>query len=226
VEPAPPVSAPAHRSALASQLPPAEAHINKRSAELTPQQRAEDEYRSGANLLNQDRTGEAQEKFKTALTHYPEHTGARQALFGLLISAQRTAEAERVLIDGLMLNARQPGFGMALARMQLDRGDGVGAVETLQRAESVAGANATYLAFLAALLQRQDRHAEAIERYRNALALAPNTGVWMMGLGISLHALNRAAEAQDAFRRAKASNALNAELLAFVDERLLQLQRH
>ncbi len=45
-----------------------------------------------------------------------------------------------------------------------------------------------------------------------------------MGLGISLQALNRNTEAQDAFRRAKNSNSLNPELQAFVDQRLRQLQ--
>jgi MSHA biogenesis protein MshN len=45
-----------------------------------------------------------------------------------------------------------------------------------------------------------------------------------MGLGISLQALNRNSEAQEAFRRAKSSNTLNPELQAFVDQRLKQLQ--
>lgn len=57
-----------------------------------------------------------------------------------------------------------------------------------------------------------------------ALRLAPGSGIWLMGLGISLQAINRNTEAQDAFRRAKATNALNPELQAFVDQRLKQLQ--
>jgi MSHA biogenesis protein MshN len=114
---------------------------------------------------------------------------------------------------------------MALARLQVERGDTAAAVETLQRSAPAAAANADYLAFLAALLQRQERHAEAVQQYQAALALAPASAVWNMGLGISLQALNRNTDAQEAFRRAKASNALNAELQAFVDDRLRQLQR-
>jgi MSHA biogenesis protein MshN len=45
-----------------------------------------------------------------------------------------------------------------------------------------------------------------------------------MGLGISLQALNRNSDAQAAFRRAKATDGLNGELQAFVDQRLKQLQ--
>jgi len=43
-------------------------------------------------------------------------------------------------------------------------------------------------------------------------------------LGISLQALNRNIEAQDAFRRARSSSTLSPELQAFVDQRLKQLQ--
>jgi MSHA biogenesis protein MshN len=60
--------------------------------------------------------------------------------------------------------------------------------------------------------------------YQAALALAPRSGVWLMGLGISLQALGRNSEAQIAFRRARASDMLTGELQAFVDQRLKQLQ--
>jgi MSHA biogenesis protein MshN len=202
--------------------PPPE--IDKRSQELNPQQLAENEYRAGATLLSSGRATEAQERFAAALRHHSGHAGARQALFGLLLNAKKMSEAEDVLQDGLRLNSRQPGFAMALARLQTDRGDTSAAVETLQKSAAAAAGIADYHAFLAALLQREARHAEAAAHYHSALALAPASGVWNMGLGISLQALNRRPEAQDAFRRAKASNALNAELQAFVDERLRQLQ--
>jgi MSHA biogenesis protein MshN len=202
----------------------APAEIDKHMRELSAQQIAENEYRAGATLLNNGRPAEAQERFRAALQRYPAHTGSRQALFGLLLNAKNLAEAEQVLQEGLKLSSRQPGFAMALARLQTERGDTAAAVETLQRSASAAAGNADYLAFHAALLQRQERHAEAAEHYRQALALA-SSGVWQMGLGISLQALNRGSEAQEAFKRAKASTALNPELQAFVDERLRQLRR-
>jgi MSHA biogenesis protein MshN len=208
-------------------VPPKSAppEIEKRARELTPQQLAENEFRTGANLLNGARPAEAQERFRAALQYYPGHTGARQALFGVLLKAKNFAEAERVLHEALRLNARQPGFAMALARLQTERGDTGGAVETLQKSAPAAAGNADYLAFLGALLQRQERHAEAVDLYRAALAIAPAAGVWQMGLAISLQALERNGEAQDAYRLAKASNGLSSELQAFVDERLRQLQR-
>jgi len=44
-----------------------------------------------------------------------------------------------------------------------------------------------------------------------------------MGLGISLQALGRRADAREAFRRARAAGGLSNEVLAFVDQRLRQL---
>lgn len=202
----------------------ASVQIDKRSRQLTPRQLAENEYRNAANLLNQDRLAEAQEGFRLALKYDPGHTGARQGLFGLLLEAKKKGEAEQVLRDGLDLNLSQPGFAMALARLQVDRGDTVSAIETMQRSASAALESPDYLAFHAALLQRQSRHQEAVDHYLAALRLAPGSGVWLMGLGISLHALNHNREAQDAFRRAKATNTLNPVLQAFVEQRLRQLQ--
>ena len=198
--------------------------IDRKVRELTASQLAENEYRVGANLLNQGRHAEAQAQFAAALRRAPEHVGARQALFGLLLQANKTDEAEQVLQVGLKIDPTQSGFAMALARIQVERGDTAAAVQTLQKALPHAQGNPDYVAFLAALLQRQGRHAQAVELYEEALALAPRSGLWLMGLGISLQALNRNSEANDAFRRARAAEGLSGELQAFVDQRLKQVQ--
>jgi MSHA biogenesis protein MshN len=203
---------------------PEPAHIDRKVRELTPAQLAENDYRAGASLLNQGRVAEAQERFAAALVHSASHSGARQALFGLLVQAKKTSEAEQLLSEGLRIDPKQPGFAMALARLQVDRDDSTAAMETLQNSVQFAGTSPDYYAFLAALLQRQGRHAQAVEMYQAALALAPRSGVWLMGLGISLQALGRANDAQNAFKRARATDTLRGELQAFVDQRLKQLQ--
>jgi len=203
---------------------PGDSKIDKHSPPLTPQQQAENEYRNALNLRNQGGLAEAQEGFRLALRHNPEHLGARQGLLNLLLAARKDGEAEQVLLEGLRLNPERPEFVMALARMQVDRGDTAGAIALLQKNTAVAQSSPDNLAFLAALLQRQARHKEAVEHYQAALRMAPNSGVWLMGLGISLQALNRIGDAQEVFRRAKATNTLNPELQAFVDQRLKQLQ--
>jgi len=198
--------------------------IQKEVRQPTPRDLAENEYRKGVASLHQGRLAESQEGFQAALNLYPGHLGARQALVGLLLESRKPGEAERVLQEGLALAPTQSGFTMTLARLQLDRGDVATAAATLRKGLEHAQGNADYAAFLAALLQRQGRHEEAIEQFQAALRARPAAGVWWLGLGISLQAVNRAADAQDAYRRARAANNLSPELAAFADQRLRQLQ--
>jgi MSHA biogenesis protein MshN len=142
----------------------------------------------------------------------------------VLVESRKLADAERVLQDGVALAPAQIGFAMALARLQIDHGDVAQAATTLRKSLDYAQGSPEYVAFFAAALQRQGRHEEAIEQFQSALRARPNSGVWWLGLGISLQAANRAADAQEAFRRARAANNLSPELAAFVDQRLKQLQ--
>ncbi|MDO9192399.1 MAG: hypothetical protein Q7U12_05840, partial [Undibacterium sp.] len=82
-----------------------------------------------------------------------------------------------------------------------------------------------FLAFLAALQQRASHHKEAADLYQQALKKMPQNAVWWMGLGISLQADGRNKEALDAFGYAKSGNGLSPDLLAFVEQKITQLQR-
>lgn len=186
-------------------------------------QRAEGEYRHALNALQDGRMTEAVAALEQALKLDPAHEAARQTLVGLLIEAKRGDEAARQLQAALALDARQPALAMLLARLQIEAG-GSG-IDTLVRTLPYAGNNADYHAFLAGALQRAQRNREAAEQYQAALRTAPGNGVWWMGLGMSLQAEKRNAEALQAFQRARASGTLSAELLAFVERRLQQLGR-
>lgn len=199
--------------------------INKQVKELTSQQRAENEYRKALLLVQQGRTTEALGGLEQALQLEPIHAAARQALIGLLLENKRQDDGLRKASEGLNLDPAQPGLAMILARLQLEKGELRPAIETLLRTLPYAADKPDYQSFVAALLQRDGRNKEAIEHYLQALQIVPQNGVWWMGLGISLQAESRFAEAQEAFSRAKATNALSPELLAFVEARLRQLQR-
>ncbi|TCV84771.1 tetratricopeptide repeat protein [Sulfurirhabdus autotrophica] len=199
--------------------------VNKQVKELTPQQRAESEYRKAIALIQQGRVIEAMSALDQTLLDNPNHASARQTLVGLLLEKKRQPDAEHSLQDGLNKDPGQSGFAMLLARLQVERGDVHGGAVTLLNYLPQAAGRADYVAFLAALLQREGRNKEAIDHYMQAVRLSPQSGVWWMGLGISLQAENRTAEAQDAFSRAKASGSLSPELLSFVEQKLKQLQR-
>jgi MSHA biogenesis protein MshN len=200
------------------------ADINNQVKELSPQQRAENEYRKAISLMQQGRIPETIAGLGQTLQFDPQHAAARQTLVELLLDSRRQDEAISRLQEGLGLDPNQPGLAMILARLQVEKGEIRPAVDTLLRTLPHAADRADYQAFLAALLQREGRHKEAIEHYGLALRKSPQNGVWWMGLGISLQAANRLPDARDAFGRAKASNALSPELLAYVEQQLNQLR--
>lgn len=197
--------------------------VDKQIKQLNVQQQADNEYRKASGWLQQGRSGEALAGYEAALRLDPGHDAARQALVALLLESRLAPEAERVLQDGLAHNPAHGGFAMLLARIQVERDALQAALDTLLKVLPHTGQQADYRAFVAALLQRLNRHQEAVEYYRAALQQAPASGVWLMGLGISLQALQRNEEARDAFKRALESRTLNAELQAFVGQRLKEL---
>jgi MSHA biogenesis protein MshN len=206
----------------------AEAPVKKGKAseqgkEESPSQKAESSYRRALASLQDGYVSDAIASLDDALEANPKHDAARQTVVSLLIENGRVDEAMRQLQLGLTLDPRQPSMAMLLARLQIERG--ATGIETLVRTLPYAGSDAQYHAFLAGALQRQQRHREAAEQYQAALQRSPRNGVWWMGLGISLQAEKREAEALDAFRKAKGAGTLTPELVNFVDRKIQQLGR-
>ncbi|WP_435627482.1 tetratricopeptide repeat protein [Candidatus Ferrigenium straubiae] len=191
--------------------------------QVSPEQRADAEFRQAVAAMQQGHAAEAIAGYRTVLRLDAGHDEARQALVALLLENKQGAEAERALQERLTAKPGHTGFAMLLARLQVEHGAVEQAVATLEKSLPYADAQADYQAFFAALLQRRNRHKEAITHYQIALQLAPDNGVWLMGYGISLQAVQRADDARDAFRRALESRTLSPELQAFVRQKLKEL---
>ena len=211
-------------AAVAQPVPPeGPSAIDKQMREMTAQQRAETAFRGGVAQLQEGRLSAAETYFRDALKEDPMHVGARQALLGLMLDGGRNGEAEELLRRALELNPRQPRHAMVLARLEVDRGELAGALNTLVGALPHVRSDPEFYAFLAALLQRDGRHRDAAEYYRTALQSSPGNAVWLMGLGMSLRATDQFADAREAFHRAADSKQLDAELQAFVERQVREL---
>ena len=192
--------------------------------QITPQQRVENEYRRALGQLQDGRVSEALAGLQQTLQLDPRHQGARETLVRLLLEAQRPDDAARQLQLSLALDPKQPAQAMMLARLQLDKANGgAAALDTLMRSLPYAADNGEYHAFLAGVLQREQRYREAAEHYQLALQAAPDNSVWWMGLGIALQADNHPAQARQAFERARGLQTLSPQLQAFVERKLVQL---
>ena len=209
--------------ALAGDPAAAPGQIDRRS-NTSSRNRADNEFRRAVSFVNQGRVAEGMVGFRRALEIDPGHEAARQTLVALLLETKRVDEAAASLKEGLALNAGNTGFAMLLARILVESNDIPAALIVLQRHAAPADRNPDFHAFAGALYQRLDRHKDAIEQYQAALNLAPSAGVWWLGLGISLQSVGRPKDALEAFTRAKSAGNLAPDLLAFVEQRLRQLQ--
>lgn len=201
----------------------AQGAIDKQMREVAPSERAEIAFRKGVAQIREGRANAAELDFRDALKLDPSHVGALQALLGLLLDSKRNNEAEQLLHKTLEINPRQPRHAMVLARLEVERGDVTSAINTMVGVLPYVNSDPDFHAFLAALLQREGRHREAVDYYRAALRGVPGNGVWMMGLGISLRASGQVAEARDSFQRALESRQLAPELQEFVTRQLNEL---
>ncbi len=192
---------------------------------VSPQQRSDNAYRHAVAVLQQGQVTEAKESLRQALNDDPLNHNARQLLAGLLVEEAHQGEAIALLQDGLRLAPEQTWFALVLARLQVEAGDRNAGLATLQSGLPMAGNDPEYHALLATLLQREERHDEAVGHYLTALRSDPAMPNWLVGIGISLQAMGKLADATEAYARAQQTGMLTPDLAQFVNQRLKQVKR-
>ncbi len=194
--------------------------IKKQTRQLTAAQQAQNDYVRAINLAQQGDMAGAITGFNQVLALDSHHHQARLMLAGLLVENKQLNDAEKLLQTGLAQDPSQIDFATLLARLQIEQGSLNDSIATLMHSLPYAANQADYQAFLAALLQRAGKNDQAIDHYVIALKQNPQSGLWWMGLGISEKAAGHAAEAHEAFARAKATNSLSPDLQAYVEQQL------
>ncbi len=189
----------------------------------SPRQRAEAAFSDGIRLLSEGRRGQAEAKFREAVGHDASLVDARVALVNLLVTQGHIREAELQLQEGLRVSPGQPALADRYARLLLERGDLAGAIGVLSDSAPALAAHPEHHALLAALLQRAGHHESAAAAYSALVEVRPDQGLWWMGLGISLEALQRHSAALGAYRRATEDPRLSTEVERFIRERVVAL---
>ncbi|MRR09558.1 tetratricopeptide repeat protein [bacterium] len=201
-------------------MPKSTAPVEKQVRGASSNEQAEAAYRRAAAANRQGRGSEAVDALREALKADPRHVSARQLLLSMLVERKQLDDASALLREGLELLPQQSAWAMALARIEVEKGQLPQAWETLQRTLPQAENNADYRGFAGALLQRLQRPKEAIPHYQSAVRLKPAESRWWLGLGLALEADGRAAEARDAFQKAQAAGNLGTEGAALVEQKL------
>lgn len=188
---------------------------------ITPQARRLAEI--DAMLANGER-----ERALTALRAYvlaaPADEPARERLALELIAERRVTEAEAVLRTGLKIAPASARLAKPLGHLLLAQERADAALNVLRLATPPIAGNADFHALLAAAEQRSGAHGLAITRYRGLLKEQPLNGSWLVGLGISLLAVDERADAQATFARALDDRALPEPLRAYATRELVRLK--
>jgi MSHA biogenesis protein MshN len=195
------------------------------SKQIRPEQKSDNYYHQALSYLQQGRVAEAQANLTLALEAKPTNQEARQTLAGLLLDNKRYDEARTTLAAGLAIAPEQSDFRMTLARLQIEAGDAMGALNTLEQGLTYAKNNGDYQSFLATLLQRANRHEEAIDHYTAALALNSSSSSSLIGLGISLQAVGKLEKSEEIFKQVQSNTTLSPELSIFVEQRIKQISQ-
>jgi Flp pilus assembly protein TadD len=197
-----------------------EAQIDKRTKGGQGRELAEAEYRKAMQAVKRGDNEAALPLFKHSLELDPELARARQGYLSVLVAAKRWDVARQVAEQGLALDPTQSSWANIVARLQFEQGDAAGAVQTLERFAVHASHDADYQGLFAYLLQKQQRPAEAAERFRGALQVRPNEGRWWFGLALSLEQAGNAAGAKEAYAKAKAVGNLPPDMASTVEQKL------
>lgn len=213
-----PVPAAKPRAAIAAESGPAK--IEKIERPYTPEELAANAFREARAARSRGQATDAERRLRQLLSEFPWHVEARQLLVTLLLESSRQVEAEDVLERGVAAVPGEAGFPIQLARLRVAQGAEPQAVAVLERARAAGQTNAELTAFLAALYQRANRHADAAKAFEDALVQRPQEGRWWIGLGISREALRQEPQARDAYQRALASSGLGAPLTSYAEGRL------
>lgn len=201
----------------------ADGGMEKQMVPLRSEQKAELAYEAGYDQLQLHNMRRAEQQLRQALVIEPTHVRARELLAGVLIKQGRWIETADLMQQGVQVLPANVVFIKLYARtlMQLNRDPQ--AIKLLRDHAPPLAQDPDYFALLAALYQRQQDHLAAANTYSQILKLRPDTGIWWVGLGISLEALGKQQQAQQAYARARQTGTLRGDLARYTDNRLLAL---
>lgn len=196
-------------------------HDIKRPASTAEQAGAH--YQRALGYLQASRLEPAVGQLREVIRLQPGMHAARELLANLYLRTGRDTEAFMVLKAGMDASPQHLPYAKMYARTLVEQGQLPAAKQVLESSLLYADNDADYQALLAAVEQRLGDHSAAVSRYMRALELNKQQGAWWVGLGISLEALGRTAEAGQAYKAARTSPGLSADLIAYVESRLKQL---
>ncbi len=199
--------------------------MTKQHSQLQSFQNIERRYKKARQMYRQQQAAKANRLLFSLLEESPDYVPARSLLARKLIEQGQLQKAELLLEQGLELNESQADWANLYARLLINSGQIDIAIDVLEVAAPLIGSDPGYYAFLAALYQKSDNHAQAVLTYRQVIEQESSNSVWWMGLAISLESLGENAEALFAYRRALQGKTMSPDLQQYVHGKISYLSK-
>jgi MSHA biogenesis protein MshN len=185
----------------------------------------EAEYERALSLLNNGMSLSATNKLQSIINVNPSMHKARELLANLYLRSGREVEAFLLLDQGIKLDENYAPFVRLYTQALIQRDRLNDAKRVLISVRNASNLDAEYYALFAGVSQRLSEHESAVTNYMHALEMESGQGIWWLGLGISLEALNKSAAAVGAYMEAAQTGKLNSGLLQYANARLLALRK-
>ncbi len=199
--------------------------LEKKVIQVDRVKQSQDLYEAGLDAIDRNELLSAIDKLYMAVDRYAENHAARLTLITLLLEQGDKQAAGDLLADGLKLKPDHSAMASLQARLLVEQKNNRLALYYLLRAQPDIKADPDYFAFIAAILQREQRHSEAIQYYRKVLSINQGNGFWWMGLGISLEAIGARNDALLAYLQAKKDEAITANVAQYLENRIQILDK-
>ncbi len=189
--------------------------------QLTASELAANKIKQAEQALSSNRLSQAEKLFEDVLLMIPEHKAARKQLAALWFGRQSYQSAINVLSQGIKLDPNDSEFRLMKARIYLNQGKTVEAVNTLKVLSLVK--DVEYQALLASNAQQISQHETAKIAYKLLSTLEPNAGRWWLGLAVAYDSNSEFEHAKDSYAQALEKIDLSENARQFVRQRLQEL---
>lgn len=187
---------------------------------------AEQFYKQGRSLLDQEKYAEAEAELRVAARLSPgvakHHTD-----LGFVLSRQgKYSAAEASYVEAIRLDPNDAWTHGALGTALYNQKKFAEAESSYRLAYRLDPANADYRRNAGNALYAQEKYVEAETEYRSLVSAQPNRALFHHDLGTALYLQNRFGEAEQSFRQAVRLEAGNASFRKWLGDALMKQKKY
>ncbi|KTD82585.1 tetratricopeptide repeat protein [Legionella waltersii] len=198
--------------------------VNKVYSPQTTEEWANEQIKIALEAIDEGFDEKAISILESVISKAPESKVARENLASLYMIYGKTNEAGLVIDEGLRLTPADPPLLTAKARLFIEKGQSIQAVELLSKFQPSINQYPDYYGTLAAALQAEGHILETGGIYQSLIQIDSNNGQYWLGYALFLEHTKKANQAIDAYTRASQSQDTNANVREFAESRLKILQ--